>query len=121
MNWPSTSSTRWPRENSEPRTPPPCRAHGGGEVRGLRAFRLQDPRPKPVCLPEEETRYELRGNTASRRPTRHRDQAPDMGMADSPLVPARPGVGWNGAQQQARTPALARTDEGGVGKECVST
>ena len=49
----------------------------------------------------EETR--LRG-----RPTRHRDQAPDMGMAESPLVPARPGVGWNGAQQQARTPALAR-------------
>ena len=47
-------------------------------------------------------------NTASRRPTRHRDQAPDMGMAESPLVPARPGVGWNGAQQQARTPALAR-------------
>lgn len=104
----STSSTRWPRENFEPRNPPPCRAHGSGEVWGIGTFRLRDHRPKPVCLPEEDTRYGLRGDTASRRPTRRRGQTSGMGMAESPLVAARPGVGWDGAQQQARTPALAR-------------
>ena len=47
------------KENSEPRTPPPCRAHGRGEIRGIRTLRVRAPGPDPLLVPQEETRHGL--------------------------------------------------------------
>lgn len=45
--------------NSEPRTPPQCRAHGSGEVRGFQTLRVRASGPEPVSVPQEETWHGL--------------------------------------------------------------
>lgn len=85
-------------ENFEPRTPPPRRAHGGGEVRGL--SNVSPARSSAKTGLPSGRRNPIR---ASRRHGFVPPYAPSRssirhGMAESPLVPARPAVGWDGAQ-----------------------
>ena len=51
-NRPSTASIKWPRENFEPRTPPPCRARGSGQ--GRASASMAGFGPERLRVPQEE-------------------------------------------------------------------